>query len=225
MLRFAVALAMIVCISATVRAGTITDVSGMPGMSTTIDFHEFTGSFVDITPAVQVGTSLGFDVTVEGPQFSEIGDSTYLLGGNGQWNSGRVGFVATNNGDGTNEVIFRFNDGPVRAVGGFVNYSPSVSFADFVLEALDASDAAIESFNITDDGSISTPSASNDGAFRGIVRTNYDIYGLRMSGSFGVLDDLTFTPVPQPQAVWGGLALLGIIACGRGARHWIRAAR
>ena len=104
-------------------------------------------------------------------------------------------------------MTYRFNDGPVNGVGGFMNYT--INFdgpSDAFIFALDMNDMVIESYNITNLAPISTPGQTNGGAFRGILRDSADIFAFRLSNKFSVLDDLAFTrDVPEPAT----LALLG----------------
>lgn len=57
-----------------------------------------------------------------------------------------------------------------------------------------------------------SPTSVNEGAFRGILRGSNDISSFRVTANFAVLDDLTFTRVPEPASALlltlGGLGLL-----------------
>jgi hypothetical protein len=60
---------------------------------------------------------------------------------------------------------------------------------------------------------ISAPSALNGGAFYGIARPTADIRALAITGDALVLDDVTFTAVPEPSTaamVVIGLSLLSL---------------
>ena len=145
---------------------------------------------------------------------------TSMAGGsviNGSWGGG-ITYVSANDAT-PGSLIFSFNDGPVSAVGGFINYFPD-SADDLSITALDAGMNVLETFNITALADILTPSGFNDGAFRGIDRGIDDIAFFELTGSFPVLDDLTFTRdraiVPEPSSlVMLTLVLAGVSFVGR----------
>lgn len=183
------------------------------GSSTVIDFSQFSGSFQFTTGPVQIGGVVGSDVTWESTYGSSvIGDGGYGLGSNGIWNSGRNGYTGTNSD--TAAMTYRFLDGPVAGVGGFVNYTVAPDGpSDAIISVLDSNDVVLESYNISVLAPIVTPFAVNDGAFRGILRNSADIYALRLSDKFSVLDDLTFTgEVPEPSSII--LAAIGLTGLG-----------
>ena len=110
-------------------------------------------------------------------------------------------------------MTFTFNDGPVEAVGGFMNYCPNCGsmsrppFPDDVfIEALGATGEVLEVYNLADLAPISTPGAVDDGAFRGISRDTNDIFAFRISGLLSVIDDLAFSRVdPFPDVLFTSL--------------------
>src|SRR5205823_5755226 len=139
---------------------------------------------------------------------SVIGNSSYGLGTNGSWNSGRNGYTGLNAPTGT--MTYAFQSGPVSGVGGFLNYAPGTG-GDVIILALDASNNVLESYDISILAPIITPDGTNAGAFRGILRVSPDIAAFQITNSFVVLDNLEFTstttaaPVPEPTS----LLLLG----------------
>ena len=181
-------------------ADTVTDDS-IPAPSVLIDFSEFDGIFcpppnVDSGPycrgmgPIQVGNLVGEDVqwTADDAK-SFLGNGFYGLVANGNWDSGRNGYSAT---DQPNAMMrFDFAD-PVCAVVGFVNYAPGFG-GPFIMEIFDGSNTSLETFDITNNAPISTPNSINDGEFRGFVRATNDIAALELSGEFDVLDDLKFS--------------------------------
>jgi len=92
--------------------------------------------------------------------------------------------------------------------------------------ALAADSSVLEQYDITQLAPISTPGGVNDGAFRGILRSNADIFGFSVSNSAAVLTDLTFSSatlpdnssVPEPRSIV--LMLSGFLFLA-GKKIWI----
>jgi hypothetical protein len=170
-----------------------------------IDFSQF-ASQQSVGAGVQVGGLIGADVLLTAVGDHRVGPMSHGLSDNGGWS--RSG--ALNNALGL-AMTFAFNDGPVNGVGGFINYASG--FPAVLIQALDASNNVLESYDLTTAAPISTPNGTDDGAFRGILRAANDIHALRLVSGFIVIDDLAFsrarppaTSVPEPAA----LTLLGI---------------
>jgi hypothetical protein len=170
---------------------------------TVIDFSQF-GSQIDIGAGVQVGGLVGENVFLTAVGHAIVGPMSHGVGGNGSWT--RSGALSDDLSLGS--LTFKFNSGPVGRVGGFMNYCPDCSASGALIEALDNVGNVLEGYNLKIAAPISTGSSSlNAGAFRGIIRGSSDIYALRLSHAFSVVDDLAFTRVPEPSALI--LALLG----------------
>jgi hypothetical protein len=182
---------------------------------TVITFAPFggAGNRVNGVGPTQIGTEVGEDIVfTSGSVNSFVGDTIgYGLEGNGSWNMAFGPFTGSNS---NTMMTYTFNDGPINAVGGFMNYSTGRSGA-VLIEALGLGMVVLESFDLITDAPISTPGATNAGAFRGISRMSNDIVAFRYTGRFGVLDDLTFSradAIPEPTT----LALFGLSLAGLG---------
>lgn len=178
---------------------------------TVIDFSQFGGSFQFTSGPVQIGGLVSESVTwSRNTSGGVIGNGSYGLGANGGWSSGRNGYTGSNSS--IRNMLFTFNDGLKSAVGGFINYAPNNGSA-VLIEALGEGGAILESYDLFATAPISTPGLTDAGAFRGIQRAANDIRALRVSNSFVVLDDLTFTtnstPIPTP-ALLPGLIAMGV---------------
>lgn len=205
-------------------AGLITSTAGIGAPSKTVDFSQFSAPFVSTIGPVQIGGLVGENITWSSSLATAvIGSGQYLLGGNGQWNTPQT---FTGSGDDTAVMTYRFLDGPVNAVGGFLNYGIDPAFVEPVLlQALDINGNVLESYDLLTLAAISTPGGLNEGAFRGIARATNDIYGFAISGRGIVLDDLTFSrapvsaTVPEPATLWlvavGAVTAAGVLRRSR----------
>jgi len=190
-----------------VRGELVTDSGSMPGPQVVVNFSQFSGLNTAGEP-LQVGALVQRDITLTGanPAGFYYGTFSYNLGyafwtpQNGWWWDTQYGgihhYVATMGVTyGPGELTFRFNDGPLKAVGAFVNYDPHESTHPTIY-ALDSQGGILESYDLAGAAPISTPSVPDEGGFRGIVRSQADIYGFRYANGNLVLTNLTFTPKP-----------------------------
>jgi hypothetical protein len=175
----------------------------IPGPQLKIDFSQFTRAYPPPTSPVPIGGLVGKTVSMEGS--ADYGDISYSLGygfwtpENGYWRGPTYTspglYFTTYTGSGA--MTFWFRNGPVRGVGALVNYDPFKS-PHPTITALGKNGQTLESYDLAATAPISTPSAENQGGFRGIVRPQADIYGFRYGNGQVVLTDLTFTrPIPK----------------------------
>jgi len=185
--------------AATLQAGLLTS---QPSGTTTV-LTTVTGTW-SYSPSVVAG---GFTVTGENVWY---GDSEFGLSNNGDWN----GFAWVGGYCYSGDCTATINLGGLYStVGGFMNYAALSGGAaggpgDPIISAI-ASDGVtvLESYDLATMAPIDTPDGYNDGAFRGIYRSQDDIAYFQISGSYLIMHDITLNgaTVPEP----GTLTLLG----------------
>ncbi len=198
-----------------VAAELVTSDASIPGPNYVINFSQFTIKYSTPGAPVQVGTLVGKNVTME--NCNEYGNFDFSLGytfwtpQNGYWRGPAYtspGLYFTCSYNPPNMILFRFQDGPVRGVGAFVNYDPFMS-PQPTITALGKNGEVLEEYNLAALAPISTPSQENQGGFRGIVRNQADIYAFKYSQGYLVLTNLTFSePTPQAAEISGPRSLL-----------------
>jgi len=136
--------------------------------------------------------------------------STYGLGGNGAWDGTAFSYIGLNESSGTMTVAFT---NPVTSVGSFLNYAPGTGIAS--ISVYDASHSLIESLNL----SISTPGATDGGAFFGFSESTADISYLTYNDAYIVASNLVVngvSSVPEPVTLsLFGAGLVGAAAFAR----------
>jgi hypothetical protein len=148
---------------------------------------------------------VGGGISVTGAPWVTLGNNNVYFsvpGGNGEWEN--FSFVGANFGGIT------FNLGRlVSSVGVFMNYSPINSWLN--IAALGVDGKALEVYGI-EYAPISTPNGYNDGAFRGISRSNNDIAYLYIwSNTVFAMHSITYGTVPEPATMLlFGIGLVGL---------------
>jgi hypothetical protein len=209
--------------SGAASAGLITSA---PAGTSLVDFNSFAPGFVHTGGPTTVGTFGGQNIVfTSGTTQSVLGSGHYGLEGNGSWEESKTGFV----GLVADSAQMRFTFGaPLTSIGGFVNYDPDLAGSTAILAVFGQDGNILEQYDLKSFAPVSTPGATDGGAFRGIARSQGDIYGLALTGSYFVIDDLRFgtgsvnptdgQSVPLPSAAWMGLGTLG----GLGFLAWRR---
>lgn len=130
---------------------------------------------------------------------------------NGVWD-GSLSMAGLNDGDGY--MDFTFLDGPVSAVGGFLNYAPG-SPADMFIAVLNAVGDELEHHDLE----FSTGGGLNIGENYYIQRRNADIITFRVGRSFAGIAHFAYDahvpPVPSPLP---GLGFVAAFGCSRRLR-------
>lgn len=193
--------------------------------SMVLDFNQFHASdFIATQPyTLNIGGQAGENITITGGGTATFHEGYWGLSGNGVWGSdgtnGRGTWIGTESAGGG--YFVDFVDGPVNAVGAFMNYAvPNNSNISIGVFSVDH--VLLESYEIQGNAPISTSNTYNAGAFRGIIRPTNDIHAIAFSGKYLYVDDLQFSrvsPVPIPPAVWlFGSGIVGLIGIKRRMR-------
>jgi hypothetical protein len=175
---------------------------------------------------VDVGTAeIGWQVLLSGSRDIEIGAVARDLGDNGLWGArdgaptptGSGNFVASLFELPRGELGFSLSM-PVAGIGGFMNQFQVAGVTNnFTVLAYDRDGNTLESYTVSID---TDADGYNEGRFVGIHREFADIWGYGFAGNNLVLDELTLTTTPVPEA-----GTLGMMAAGLGLVGWLSARR
>ncbi len=203
-----VALAASLVLARHAQAQFITSASQLGPPARTITFSQYLGVQSVRTPInVSLDPALPVTLTASGTAGTILSDQQYNLGGlntgappdavfciNGAWR-GQEGYVGLFPGS-----IATFMWGAAATgVGAFMNYVPLCGTADKrppTISLLGASGAVLETYNVDALGRIVTPNGLNEGAFRGALRSQADVFGVQFTGAFLVLDNLQIAGLP-----------------------------
>lgn len=138
----------------------------------------------------------------------------YSFLSNGQW-TGAMGPMAalndsTDDYGSTDSMTFAFAT-PVRAVGGFLNYTPGGS-TPTTIAVWDSGGNLIESSNLT----FLTGGGNDSGSFFGFQESTANISYFTLTDNYVGISDLTASSVPEPGSLLLiGSGLLGMIGYSR----------
>jgi len=181
--------------------------TSQPGGGTTTTFPGGSSCY----PGATSDTVAGFAVTTSGESCYNFGDAGHPFGfvANGNWYMGLIG-----DNIGTTSITIDLG-GLYSWVGGFMNYAPGEG--DPVITAIGGDGTTIlQSWNLATSAPISTPGATNAGAFRGIDMGSPVIGYLQFGGSLLAMHDITLggEEIPEPGSVLlvaGAIALLALL--------------
>jgi uncharacterized protein (TIGR03382 family) len=148
----------------------------------------------------------GFTITGH-PTFSYGSSTSYGLGANGHWD---LTNVAT---DSMTSIVEIDLGALYGVVGGFMNYDPGLG-SDATIIALAADGTTVlASYDLETLAPISTPGATDGGAFRGIQLGTNNIRFLEFTGDFLLTHTLEVgSATPEPGTF--GLAAIALAAAG-----------
>ncbi len=179
----------------------------------------FTTTGTNIVPGPVVLDGFTFSGTPD----VQYGNTNYGLAANGIWARNNVPFSWIAGGGDTGTLTIDLS-GSFSAVGLFMNYALNLGGPNDglppgtapTITARDASMAVIESHNIFASAPISTPFATDAGAFRGIETGVNNIAYLQFGGAFSVAHSITLTSVPEAAPEPATLAVFGLGLVGLG---------
>ncbi len=200
-------------LGASAHAAPINEASA-PFTGTVIDFNAFDG-LITAGPV-----DLGQGITLTSTPWAEVGANARALGTNGTWTVlgdgvNRDGnFLATSFVSPRGELGFSFA-APVQQVGAFFNQFQVAGVTNrLTLLAYDAHGNVLETQTVSLD---TDEFGYDEGRFLGFQRATADIHGFAVADGTFVMDNLTVSAVPEPQAL--ALLLAGAGVSWLGARR------
>ena len=195
--------------STTTQAAVVSDLSSV--LTVVEDFEDL--GFISSGPV-----NLGGGITASS---SIIATYDYLpvdLGTNGAWGiDGYVGigdyYNFTTTPSASDNLTFSLAVGQFAIGADFSIYKDEFTTGEITLEALDSNGDVLEFTTFTVD--LNDIDAFNVSVFKGFLRSENDIFGLRVTGDGFVVDNLTVTTVPVPAALPLFVAGMGFLASRR----------
>lgn len=152
---------------------------------------------------VTLGSGIVFTASGNAGAGAILGTGTFWLNSNGTWGENGQLYMGVNRAD---NVYIRLElPSLATEITAFLNYAPTFSVAP-TIAALDSSLNVLESYNLALSAPIATSNATNEGAFRGISRTQGDIKYFEIRNSYIVATNINFklAPPPPPDPIPGG---------------------
>lgn len=151
---------------------------------------------------------------------SVVGQGGYGLAANGSFGGSAV-YIGVDSATGYAQLL---GTTAYNELGFFWNYAPGIG-NDATISTLDAGGNVIQSFDLVTLAPISTPGGFNQFAFRGVMDSSADIYGMRFGGNYILASGtasggLVGGGVPEP-ATWLMMVagLFGLGAAMRSSRR------
>jgi hypothetical protein len=192
------------------RAILVNNTSGFVNPVVTTNFNPIPNNTLSPGPlffTASNGDSIRFNSTNSSNQGGSVINwiGVYGFNANGNWSNLPMAGLNWSSGF----MDFTFIDGPVSAVGGFLNWAPNSNNPnEMYIAALDGAGNVLETYGLN----FLTGGGSNTGSDYFIQRSTADIATLRLGDSYVGIANFTFDDAPGMAAVPGPLPLFGVAA-------------